>query len=329
MCGDKAGGTPVAIEIHPTSKCNYRCIHCSYEERNEKRVSLPQVIMDALISSVIKMGIHAVCFSGGGEPTVYPNLVDYVKRLYENNVEVSLLTNGSLLESMGFIEIADMFNYIAISMPSVDFDNYQYITKSKDMETVLEIAEKIKARHKEKSPVVGTRVVLTNRNYGEIPEFINTLKNRRFDYTLFKVVRDYEDRGLGLGGTEEKTLKEIVSEIAIDSKFTNLHKIFEHKAFAFSANRCLTNEMGLIANVDSDGKVYPNIVEIGDEAFCIGDLNHSPLEDMWNGAQHSAVKRASNQKWISQKCKNCRAIAYNNIMQEMIDRLPAEIDYFI
>ena len=69
--------------------------------------------MEVLIYSVINMGIKAVYFSGGGEPTIYPNIAGYVRKLYENGVEVSLLTNGSLLENAGLIEIANMFNYTA------------------------------------------------------------------------------------------------------------------------------------------------------------------------------------------------------------------------
>ena len=92
---------PVAIEIHPTAMCNHRCTHCSYKERNESRASIRKDVMDQLVNSIIKMGIRAVYFSGGGEPTLYPGLREYIEKLYAHKVECSIITNGSCFAQMG------------------------------------------------------------------------------------------------------------------------------------------------------------------------------------------------------------------------------------
>jgi wyosine [tRNA(Phe)-imidazoG37] synthetase (radical SAM superfamily) len=74
------------------------------------------------------MKVKAVYFSGGGEPTMYPNITKYIETLYDNGIEVALLTNGSTLEKAGIVDIANMFNYIAVSVPSVTRENFDYIT---------------------------------------------------------------------------------------------------------------------------------------------------------------------------------------------------------
>ena len=28
---------PIAVEVHPTAKCNHACVHCSYKERCKQR----------------------------------------------------------------------------------------------------------------------------------------------------------------------------------------------------------------------------------------------------------------------------------------------------
>ena len=91
ICKGKEDFTPVAIEVHPTAVCNHRCIHCSYKERNENRASLSKEVMDRLVDSVIAMHIRAVYFSGGGEPTLYPGIADYITKLYDNGDRTSVV----------------------------------------------------------------------------------------------------------------------------------------------------------------------------------------------------------------------------------------------
>jgi radical SAM protein with 4Fe4S-binding SPASM domain len=75
--------------------------------------------------------------------------------------------------------------------------------------------------------------------------------------------------------------------------------------------------------------VYPNIVEIDHEEFCIGDLNQRTLEEMWNSEKHQKVKQLSNEKWKNAECKNCRAVSYNRYIQNMQETMPVYFDPFI
>lgn len=322
--------TPVAIEIHPTAVCNHRCIHCSYKERNENRSSLSQKVMKQLIESIILMKIRAVYFSGGGEPTLYPGLADYIEKLYDNGVEVSLITNASCFEEAGMIPIAGKLNYIAISVPAVDEKTFETITGTLNLEKVLSLPSKIKAYHRENSPILGSRIVLTNKNYKYVKDFLLVIKQRGFDYALFKIVRDYEDNGQGLSKEEEEYLKKEISECKnFNDDFTNLNSVFNYRKQPEFKYKCWVNQFGLLANVSTDGGVYPNIVEIDKEDFCIGNLYEISLEKMWNSQQHKKVKEKSNQKWLNGECRNCRAISYNQIINSLNQAMPGSFDPFI
>jgi radical SAM protein with 4Fe4S-binding SPASM domain len=198
------------------------------------------------------------------------------------------------------------------------------------LDRVLRAASQIKEKHAGSAPIVGARVVITNMVYKEALSILGTLKNRGFDYALFKIVRDYEDRGLGIGKLEEEYLKgQIFSGCDIDEGFTNIKSIFDYKNAVLKGEKCIVNEASMIANIDADGKVYPNIVEIGNADFCIGDLHCQPLGEIWNGDRHIQVKDASNRKWRDGKCANCRAIAYNNIIGGLLGSLPGNFDPFV
>lgn len=322
--------SPIAIEIHPTAVCNHRCIHCSYKKRNESRASISRDVMDKLVCSIIKMGIQAVYFSGGGEPSMYCGLSEYIDKLHAHNVEVSMITNGSAFVEMGLLGIANKLNYIAVSVPAVDEDTFTEVTGTHNLEKVLGLPKRIKEMYGVESPVVGSRIVITNKNYTQVREFLTTMRERKFDYALFKIVRDYEHNGQGLTPEEESYLKnEIATLEDIDDSFTNIRTIFSYKGIDKKASHCWINDLGLLANVSTDGKVYPNVVEIDQPEFCIGDLNQTSLEKVWNSKRHTKVKKISNEKWLKSKCKNCRAISYNVIVNEIIDRMPCHYDAFI
>jgi len=286
--------------------------------------------MDHLVESIIKMKIRAVYFSGGGEPTMYPGLAGYIERLHENGVECSVLTNGACYEQMGLIPIADKLNYIAISVPGVDDTVFKAITGTNNLEKVLSLPKKIRDAHGEKSPIIGSRIVLTNKNYRQVCDFLRVIKEKKFDYALFKIVRDYEDNGQGLTKDEEAELKAEIDGIDnVDENFTNVKNIFNYKTLPEFKNRCWTNYYGMLANVSTDGRVYPNIVEIDREDFCIGSLYEMTLEDMWNSPRHEEVKLLSDKKWLNGACRNCRAMAYNRVINSWMSQMPQYFDPFI
>lgn len=325
--------TPWAVEIHPTAKCNYRCIHCSYMERNESRRELDATTMNRLIDSLIAMRVRGVYFSGGGEPTVYPGLKKYIEKLSDNNVDVAIVTNGSLLAEAGLIDIAEKINYIAISVPSCNEENFYAITGARTLKKILAIPGIIREKRPMVSTIVGARVVVTNRIFKEVPHILRTLYDKGFDYAIFKVVRDYEERGLGL---DEQSSSELVATIAklaenneLNSNFTNLESVFTYRKPYVATEKCYINDMGMLATITPDGNVYPNISEIGNDDFLIGNLFENNFETIWNSNAHTLVKNHSNEQWRAGKCKNCRSISYNTIIGDIVKNAPASEDPFV
>ena len=162
---------------------------------------------------------------------------------------------------------------------------------------------------------------------------MQTLKDREYDYALFKIVRDYEDRGLGLSEEMVNKLKKEIEDLnasgKIDPKFTNLNKIFAYRKPYETEGICHVNQMGLLAAVTPEGDVYPNISEIGKDKFKVGNLHENPFEEIWNSERHAEVKAVSNAQWKEGICKNCRAISYNVQVNNLLVGCPKEEDPFV
>ncbi len=84
---------PINVEISPSGKCQANCPWCFFKD--EKNLNM---IDTDLLIKVIKefkgMGIKAVTWTGGGEPTEHKDFYHFSRILYSLNIKQGLFTNG-------------------------------------------------------------------------------------------------------------------------------------------------------------------------------------------------------------------------------------------
>ena len=90
---------PIHVTLMPTYNCNLNCPFCSCAKA-DRNVSLPfKTILNAL--PVMKeLGTKAITISGGGEPCCYPELPQLISAIHSFDMEVGLITNGTLLDKL-------------------------------------------------------------------------------------------------------------------------------------------------------------------------------------------------------------------------------------
>lgn len=186
------------LRVSVTDRCNLRCIYCMPEEgisclRHEDILNYEELCRIIRISTEI--GIRKVRITGG-EPLVRRGIVGFIKSLHsiEYLNDVSMTTNGILLE--GFAE--GLFNAgmrrINVSLDSLDPDKYRQITRLGDLQVVLRGIEK--ARNTGFSPIKINVVAIKGFNDDEILDFARLT----FDYPF--QVRFIELMPLGDAGIE-------------------------------------------------------------------------------------------------------------------------------
>ena len=95
---------PIYIRIKPTNHCNHKCYYCCYADSSlglfdsvNAQDQIPWFKMQEIIADMSEMGVKAVTFSGGGEPLVYPYIVETMQKVLEAGIDLSIITNGQLL----------------------------------------------------------------------------------------------------------------------------------------------------------------------------------------------------------------------------------------
>ena len=123
------GNFPLRISV--SDYCNLRCFFCSNEgmplnQKNLTHINLAD--LKILIKILSKKGLKKVSITGG-EPTVYPRILDLIDFLNNFNFkELFFHTNGVNLNSKLFKKLSLKFTKLAISIQSVNLNVWNKIT---------------------------------------------------------------------------------------------------------------------------------------------------------------------------------------------------------
>jgi MoaA/NifB/PqqE/SkfB family radical SAM enzyme len=173
---------PLHVRLKPTNICNHDCWFCAYRqddfqlgETMVERDQIPLEKMMEIVDDLIEMKVGAVTFSGGGEPFVYPHLLQTVTRLAEAGIPFASLTNGSRL--LG--EVAQVFAergvWVRVSLDGWDGPSYAKIRRVKqtafgkvlaNMETFKKLGGRC---------LLSTVIVVTHENGPHIYDLVRTL----------------------------------------------------------------------------------------------------------------------------------------------------------
>lgn len=90
---------PRILELHPTNRCNTSCYFCNQATLHHQQDESALPIIKKLLQSLKLSGLRGVRISGGGEPTVYPGLIELLSTIKHLGLSLTRFnTNGILLD---------------------------------------------------------------------------------------------------------------------------------------------------------------------------------------------------------------------------------------
>jgi pyruvate formate lyase activating enzyme len=113
------------------SKCNFRCPFCHNPELVFDETDVPDIPLNEFLDFLDehKKWIDGVCITGG-EPTLSPGLIDFMKQIKSKGILVKLDTNGT---NPGIIEqaiIEGCVDYVAMDIKN-SLEKYESTTRMK------------------------------------------------------------------------------------------------------------------------------------------------------------------------------------------------------
>lgn len=188
---DPFGRSISYLRVSVTDRCDLRCFYCMSEDMTflPKSDLLTLEELDRLCSAFIAKGVRKLRLTGG-EPLVRRNVMSLVKSLSRHLDsgaldELTLTTNGSLLEKFA-AELKDNgVRRINVSLDTLDAAKFRDITRWGDLNKVLRGIEAARAAGLK---VKINAVALKNLNEDEIPALMEWAHGKDMDLTLIEVM---------------------------------------------------------------------------------------------------------------------------------------------
>jgi cyclic pyranopterin phosphate synthase len=173
-------GRPVNnIRISVTQECNLDCFYCHHEGENdglkkdENGYMTPEEI-EKIVEIASKVGIEKLKITGG-EPLLRKDIVDIVKRSSKHMKEVSMTTNGVLLDKYAIPLKEAGLNRVNVSFDGLEPTTFHMITNKDYFNKVKQgVSAAVKTGL---SPIKLNMVILKDINEKEIPHAIEFSSN--------------------------------------------------------------------------------------------------------------------------------------------------------
>jgi MoaA/NifB/PqqE/SkfB family radical SAM enzyme len=252
---------PVLVMM-PHSRCNCRCVMCDIWKANNNKKEISAEELQKHIHHFKNLCVREIVFSGG-EALMHSNLWKLCSLLRDQNIKVTLLSTGLLLEKNAK-DIIENINEVIISVDGSKevHDGIRNIPNGFD-----KLSDGVKALKKLNSKFkITARCVLQRYNF---KDFVNTVKSAKevgFDQISFLAA----DVSTSAFNHTAEWSDERVSEVALNkdetavfekiikASFTELHEAYDAKFIAESRSKMLKIVQYYKAINGAD--VYPEVI---------------------------------------------------------------------
>lgn len=223
-------------------------------------------------------------FSGGGEPLVYPHIVETMQRVLDAGIDLSIITNGQLLKDER-AEVLAKAKWVRISFDSADAETYSRVRQI-PLEAFDEVCENIRkfAEIKSESCELGVNFVINHENTDQVYDMAAMVKKLGVNHIKFtaRVTKD-------LFAYHEPFKENVIEQIhrAKDElegegfRVINKYEGDFDSALVFHRcyDKCYVNRIFTV--IAADSKVY----FCHDKAYVsdgvVGDLRDQSFKELW------------------------------------------------
>lgn len=218
---------PVHVQMILSDFCNQDCSFCGYRmsgytsselfavagpdgkrDYNPRRF-IPVAKCLEILEDCQRMGVRAVQFTGGGEPTVHPQHCQVIAAALDRDLHVALVTNGLVWrdEINALLIRADWVRFSLDAGQAETYSAVRRIGKKAWNKVLANIAGLVRAKRGDpRSPlVIGIGFVVTRENYREVVKAARLARELGVDNLRISAVFQSEDDRYFEGWGEEAT----------------------------------------------------------------------------------------------------------------------------
>jgi radical SAM protein with 4Fe4S-binding SPASM domain len=289
-------GFPTSAVVHFTRRCNLRCVHCFQVDRVGQELTIEE--WSLVLRRLADAGVLLLTVTGG-EPSVRPDLLEFIRRARAESFAVRLKTNGVLLDEAQCAAIsAAAVVEVQISVYSADTGRHDAVTGlSGSHARTLATAARL---HRG-----GTRITLVcpimRDTFGGFDGLADLALERGYGFRIDPGIRIREDGSCEPAGyrLQEPELSRLLQD----------RRVWPRQAMRPSREELLPRRVCNAASgtlsVAANGDVWP----CQRLPVALGNLLMAPLRNFWQ--ENALRERVAGIRWMDlPACRKCEFLPF-------------------
>lgn len=307
--------SPTIARIYLSSACYHNCSSCSYAH-NQKgdKVFLNSNYFQKLFDDLLSMNVKLIDLTGGGEPTLHPQFIDFVKMCMNQEFQLALLSNGTWNDPRLFDLLAEGFSFIRVNLDASSgevYDRVHHPPFGGEFQRMMSNLEKtISEKEKRKSGlIIGAKIRISQVNMNYVEGMITLAKDLGLDYIQFQINQNDSE---ALLPEQKKNVIEIMNEFKHRHHSQLIYGELEEEK---TEDRCWASKAQL--TIDALGNAYscPHFLD-QPVATHVGNFLNRNMNDLWLGHDNKCELKSSSVKTCP--IENCRWRFYDSVIRQRI-----------
>jgi len=301
----------LSMEIEFSRICNFRCSYCYVADKSECADELSRAEIRDVVLQAKGLGARKIIILGG-EPSIYPHLVEMLEFLGQEGLEVEMFTNGTGIDDDLAAVLARQQVRVVLKMNSRDEELQDRLAGKKGAFQIINKALSTlqKAGYPSDELFLAISTVICRQNIGELPAMWQWLREEKIE-PYFEVITPQANAVENSWLTvESQDLKTLFSQLsAIDQE--EFGRRWEPQP-PLVGNKCMRHQVSCV--VTATGDVMPCV----GVTIALDNIRNNPLADILKNSE--VVNNLKNYREMikgecascekADECYGCRGAAY-------------------
>jgi radical SAM protein with 4Fe4S-binding SPASM domain len=291
----------LSMEIEFSRVCNFHCSYCYVEGKVESSDELSREEIKDVVLQAKELGARKIIILGG-EPSIYPHLVEMLRFLGKEELEIEMFTNGSGIDRELAAVLAEERVRVALKLNSRDEAIQDQLAGKKGAARIINKALSTlqEAGYPSEELFLAISTVICKQNIQELPAMWQWLREEGIE-PYFEVITPQANAitnsWLDVGSCE---LKELFTRLsAIDQQ--QFHRNWEPQP-PLVGNKCMRHQVSCV--VTASGNVMPCV----GVTIALDNIRNTALSQILKNSE--VINNLKNyRKMIKGECRNCEKAA--------------------
>ena len=323
---------PITIDMALTQKCSYACTFCYAGLQQNPSSPVSWEVYEQFLDDCVEIGhkygegVKAISLVSDGESTENPDYYRFIKKAFDNGIDIASATNGVKIDKEYIPQILDNLTYFRFNINAAEPEAYSQImgTSVKNYHKVIDvIKETIRVKREKKSDTtVGLQMVLMPEYADQVIPVALLGKELGVDYTVIKHCSDDEKGRLGVDYEWYRSPLAVELLKAAEAISTNKYSVqAKWSKLMTGRDRKYSKCFGppLFLQMSGSGKVAPCGSFFHDRysKYHIGDLNKDRFKDIWESEKYNEImKYIASDKFDARK--QCATLCLQDKVNELL-----------